>query len=89
MISSACIGLHYYLLGRYVPAMIAIPAIIRFFVSYHSHNKLWILFFTPIFAAITYFFYKDSWDLLVLFASCLATVSTFQENDRFLRLFMM
>jgi len=69
--------------------MIAIPAVVRFFVSYHSHNKYWIFVFTPIFIAITYFFYADNWDLLVLLASTLATISTFQKSDQFLRLFMM
>lgn len=89
IISSFCIALQYVFLERYVPACISFLAVVRFFVSYHSTNKKWILLFIPASVCITFLFFKDYLDFLILLASILATLSVFQKNDKYLRLIMM
>ena len=89
IISSLCIGIHYYLLERYLPAFIAIPVIIRFFIWYYSTNRYWMPLFIAIFIGSTIFLYKDIYDLLVLTAAIFATFWSFQTWDKNLRLYMM
>ncbi len=89
IISSFCIALQYIFLERYVPAIIWFLAVFRFFVSYHTSNKKWMLLFVPASFFITFLFYKDYLDLLILCASLLSTVSVFQQEDQHLRIIMM
>lgn len=89
IISAFCIALQYVFLERYVPALIWFLAVIRFFISYHSSDKRWILLFIPASVVITYVFFKDYLDLLILLASILSTLSVFQKNDQHLRIIMM
>ncbi len=89
MIAASCIALHYFLLERYVASGIISIGIIRFFVAYHSTWKYWKYIFIGLFSAVTILFYKDYYDILILFAMSLSTIASFRKDDHSLRLFMI
>ena len=89
MISAFTIAIHYFLLERYVAGWLLMLWIIRFFISYHSTKKYWIYIFTALFGLTTYILFKDIYDIIIFIGITFITIWVFQENDKFLRLFMM
>ena len=89
MIAASCIGVHYLLLERYAAAMIIGAWIIRFFVSYHRTDAYLMYAFSVLFAIITYLFYKDIYDVIILIWMVFVTIWVFQKDDKYLRQFMM
>jgi hypothetical protein len=89
MIAATCIGLHYLLLERYAAAIIIGVWIIRFFISYHRTDRYLIYVFSILFTIITYVFYKDIYDVIILIWMIFVTIWVFQKDDKYLRQFMM
>lgn len=89
MIAAICIGLHYLLLERYAAAIIIGVWIIRFFISYHRTDRYLIYVFSTLFTIITFTFYKDIYDVIILIWMTFVTIWVFQKDDKYLRQFMM
>ncbi len=89
MIAALCIVLHYILLERYAAAVIGSIAIVRFFVSYYKTDIYLIYVFTALLWLVTYFFYKDIYDVIYFIGITFATIGVFQSSDKSLRLWMM
>ena len=89
IIAAVCTGLHYFLLARYVAAVLIVIWIVRFVCSYYSTQWYWKYIFIALFAVATVFFYKDYYDVLIFAAMTISTISSFRKDDYSLRLLMM
>ena len=89
IVAGVCMGLHYFLLARYVAAALVAIWIVRFICSYYSTQWYWKYIFITLFAIATAFFYKDYYDLLIFAAMSISTVSSFRKDDYSLRVLMM
>ena len=89
ILTAFCILLQFLLLERYVGATIVWVGMIRYFTAYYYPKTYLIPFFICIFAFLTIFFWKDSYDLLAFLAASLNTLGSFQKNEKYLRYFFM
>jgi len=89
VVSSALMGIHFYLLGVYTAAAIGVISVARFLLSifYVQRWLMWLfLFLTLVVAAATY---SGVLTLLSATATSCFTIGAFQKNDKRLRLLSM
>jgi len=87
--ASTLIGTHFILLNNLTAACLSFIAGTRFLVASFSKNKLWLYFFIIVTVLLFTYTYFRPLSLFALSASILASIASFQSNDKRLRLTMM
>lgn len=89
IIATACLGIHFVLLERYVPAILIAIGIVRLFIACKSTWKWWKYIFIFIYTVVTLILMKDYYDFVMLGAISFSTIASFRQDDHSLRLYFM
>jgi len=87
--SSVFLGVHFFLLGQIVAAVIAIVSIARKVMAYFYPESQSMYVFLLIGVLVTFYFYEHWHNILAFLAMCLLTVGNFRSHDHPLRLWQM